>query len=71
MKNPITTKDLGALSELMLFEKWAAVKFEMFESWVEDAELKKMFKSIYQKHQSRAQALLDYLIQNKEAGGQE
>lgn len=69
MKNPITTKDLGLLNELCLFEQWAATKFRHYYDMVEDEDLKTMFKEISLEHSERQQLLFKYLKANSKAGG--
>jgi hypothetical protein len=71
MKHPITTKDLGSLNELMIFEQWAATKFRMLYDFIDEqeAELKDMFKQICLEHSERRERLFKYLKANKSAGG--
>ncbi len=69
MKNPITTKDLGTLNELMIFEQWAATKFRLLYDSVEEPELKTLFADISLEHSQRRESLLKYLKTNAKAGG--
>ena len=69
MKNSITTKDLGSLNELMVYEQWASTKFKMLEELAEDSALKTMFKDICLKHGTRFDALYNYLTSNSGVGG--
>lgn len=67
MKNPITTKDLGTLNELILFEQWAATKFRDFYDAVEDKNLKKLMKEACLSHSDRHDNLFEYLKTNSAA----
>ena len=69
MKNPITTKDLGALHELMVYEQWASTKFKMLEELTDDPAIKTMFKNICLKHGTRFDSLYNYLTTNSGLGG--
>ncbi len=71
MKNMITTKDLGALNELMTFEHWMAVKLFHCSETISNSELKTTFKELAQVHIAHHEALLNYLEENAPEGGQE
>jgi hypothetical protein len=67
MKKPITTKDLLVLSELALFEQWAATKYRHYYDAIEDKGLQKLVKEACLLHSDRHEALADYLKANAEA----
>lgn len=67
MKNPITTKDLMAINELVLFEQWASTKFRHFYDAVEDKKLKEIMKEACLSHADRHDALFEYLKLNAKA----
>lgn len=69
MKNTITTKDLGALNELMIFEQWAATKFRHWYDFIEDENLKELFANACISHNERHDFLFDYLTTNSKSGG--
>lgn len=73
MKNPITTKDLGTLNELMIFEQWASTKFrfhyDCLEQMDEEQELKDLFADICLEHGERFDSLFKYLKDNMNAKG--
>ena len=60
----ITTKDLGALNELMTFENWISVKLSKYSKEINNAELKTVFSDMAQAHISHHEALLNYLKSN-------
>lgn len=64
MKNKLTTKDLGALNELILFEQWAATKFRHWYDMLEDENLKELFAEICISHNKRHDKLMEYLESN-------
>lgn len=64
MKNEITTKDLGALNEIMTFENWMAVKLIEHSKQVTDGKLKTQFKNMAKVHAGHHKNLLDYLQSN-------
>lgn len=65
MKHEITTKDLGALNELMLAEQWASTKFKNLYEMAEDKQIKNMFASICLEHGDRFDTMFEYLNSNK------
>ena len=69
MKNPITTKDLGALNELMIFEQWISTKFRMLYDHTDDEVLQDMFQNLCLDHAQRREMLFKYLQDNAKAGG--
>ena len=69
MKKPITTKDLLVLSELVLFEQWAATKFRHYYDAVDDKAIKNLLKEGCLAHSNRHEALADYLKGNASANG--
>ncbi len=69
MKNPITTKDLGLLNELCIYEQWAATKFRHWYDHTEDEAVKNLFKDLALEHNARFDVLLKYLKSNASAGG--
>ena len=70
MKHPITTKDLGALNELMIFEQWAATKFRLLYDRTEEESIKTFFQEICLSHSARREDLYAYLKNNAKAGGE-
>lgn len=66
----ITTKDLGALNELMTFENWIALKLANFSKTISNEELKTLFNSMAQAHIKQHQALLNYLKTNAPKKGE-
>ena len=71
MKNPITTKDMLVLNELILFEQWAATKFRHYYDAIDDKSVKKLIKEGCLAHSDRHEALFDYLQSNASANGGE
>lgn len=69
MKNQITTKDLGVLNELILFEQWAATKFRHYYDMVDEEDLKELFRNVCLEHNERHDALFNYLKDNADAKG--
>lgn len=73
MKNPITTKDLGVLNELMMFEQWASTKFRFHYDCLKDLggheELEELFEQISIEHGERFDELFKYYKANMNAGG--
>ncbi len=64
----ITTKDLGALNELMTFENWMAKKLNEYSKQISDSELKKLFSDMAQIHVEHHSELLVYLDEKSEKG---
>lgn len=65
MKQPITTKDLTALTDLSLFEQWASTKYNHFYNALEDKEIRKFMKEACLLHQKQRDLLVNYLEDNK------
>jgi hypothetical protein len=63
-KIELTTKDLGALKELITFEQWAATKFKHYFDMIEEEDLKELFESISIAHSERRDALMEFLTTN-------
>ncbi len=57
----ITTKDLGALNELMTFENWMAIKLIEYSKMISNDTLKDSFAQMAEVHVAHHQALLEYL----------
>lgn len=57
----ITTKDLGALNELMTFENWMALKLQGYSKEISNGELKKQFSDMAGIHIEQHAELLNYL----------
>lgn len=70
MKNPITTKDMLVLNELILFEQWAMTKFRHYYDAVDDKSLKKVMKEICLTHENHHKDLFGYMKKNAESGGE-
>lgn len=68
MKNMITTKDLGALNELMTFENWMTIKLVDFSKTVSNSELKSFCSEMAKEHAANHEALLTYLKTNAPKG---
>jgi hypothetical protein len=66
MKKMITTKDLGAINELLTFENWMALKLIYHSDLLTNKELKKEFKEMAKSHISHHKNLLKYLKANAE-----
>ncbi|MGI5841875.1 MAG: hypothetical protein ACOX6H_01105 [Christensenellales bacterium] len=61
----ITTKDLIALTDLIVLEQWASTKFMHFYTSVEDKEIKKAMKEACLAHSRMHDSMLEYLDKNK------
>lgn len=68
MKHPITTKDLGSLNELIIFEQWAATKYKFLHDLTTDKDCQKLFKTLCKEHEVRKDVLLKYLKTNAKVG---
>lgn len=68
LKHPITTKDLGALNELIIFEQWAATKYKFLQELTNDSDCQKLFKKLCKEHEIRRDSMLKYLKSNAKAG---
>lgn len=66
MKKMITTKDLGALNELLTFENWMALKLKYHSESLTSKELQKEFKEMAKIHVTQHRNLLKYLKANAE-----
>lgn len=64
----ITTKDLGALNELMTFENWMAIKVYEYSKEVSNSTLKSFLNNMTKVHKERHEALLNYLKTESEKG---
>lgn len=69
MKKPITTKDLGAIHELCLFEQWAATKYKALYDMCGDQEVKDLFEKYCLQHSEQLKVMYQYLKTNSKAGG--
>lgn len=64
----ITTKDLGALNELMTFENWLALKLAFYSREATGAQLKKYCADMVKAHAGHHEELLNYLKTESEKG---
>lgn len=66
MKKMVSTKDLGALNELLTFENWMTLKLLYHSEFLTNKELKKDFEEMAKVHASQHKNLLKYLKANAE-----
>lgn len=65
MSNPITTKDLIAITDLALVEQWASTKYRHFYNAIEDKDIKKVMKQASLAHGQMRDLLVDFMEKNK------